>query len=152
MRGPRLLPSLRRPLRQGGLDLEARDAGRVVGIEIVPDAVRDARANATANGIGNCSFRAGDAVDLLHDLSAEGHAPAVAVLNPPRAGCDSAVLAALADLRPRLIVYVSCHPDTLARDLDILTGRGFHTAEVQPVDMFPQTAHVECVARIAPVR
>jgi len=124
----------------------------VIGIEIVADAVRDARANAVANGLQNCSFRAGDAIDLLHDLSAEGHAPAVAVLNPPRAGCDSAVLAALADLRPRLIVYVSCHPDTLARDLDILAERGFQTAEVQPVDMFPQTAHVECIARVEPIR
>ncbi|MGV8039268.1 MAG: 23S rRNA (uracil(1939)-C(5))-methyltransferase RlmD [Thermoanaerobaculaceae bacterium] len=128
----------------------ARDAGRVLGIELVPDAVRDARANAEANGLGNCSFRAGDAIELLRSAAGRVERPAVAVVNPPRAGCEPAVLSALAGLRPRALLYVSCNPDTLARDLDLLAGHGFRTAEVQPVDMFPQTAHVECIARLAP--
>jgi len=128
----------------------ARDAGRVAGIEIVPDAVRDARASAEANRLGNCSFRAGDAVELLRSVAARLGRPAVAVVNPPRAGCEPGVLVALAGLRPRTLLYVSCHPDTLARDLDLLAGQGFRTAEVQPVDMFPETAHVEAVARLEP--
>jgi 23S rRNA (uracil1939-C5)-methyltransferase len=127
----------------------ARDAGRVLGIEIVPDAVRDAKANAEANGLDNCSFRSGDAVELLHSVSGRAEPPSVAVVNPPRGGCEPAVLAALADVRPQTLLYVSCNPDTLARDLDCLAGRGYHTVEVRPVDMFPQTPHVECVARLA---
>ena len=130
----------------------ARAAGRVLGIEIVPDAVRDARANAEANGLANCSFRAGDAVELLRSVGGRAERPAVAVVNPPRAGCEPPVLSALAELGPRALLYVSCHPATLARDLDILSGYGYRTAEVQPVDMFPQTAHVECVARLEPAR
>lgn len=126
----------------------ARDAARVLGIEIVPDAVRDAKANAEANGLTNCSFRAGDAVELLRSVSSRGQPPAVAVVNPPRSGCEPEVLAELARVRPHKLIYVSCHPETLARDLALLAGHGYATAEVQPVDMFPQTAHVECVARL----
>lgn len=129
----------------------ARDAGRVLGIEIVPDAVRDAKANAEANGLDNCSFRSGDAVELLHSVSGRAEPPSVAVVNPPRGGCEPAVLAALAEVRPRTLLYVSCNPDTLARDLDCLAGRGYRTGEVRPVDMFPQTPHVECVARLSAV-
>lgn len=128
----------------------ARDAGRVLGIELVVDAVRDARASAEANKLGNCSFRAGDAIELLRSAAGRAERPAVAVVNPPRAGCEPAVLSALAGMRPRALLYVSCNPDTLARDLDLLAGHGYRTAGVQPVDMFPQTAHVECIARLAP--
>ncbi len=75
---------------------------------------------------------------------------AVAVVNPPRGGCAPEVLEALAELAPRSLIYVSCNPETLARDLDILATQGYRTEEVQPVDMFPQTPHVETVVRLAP--
>jgi 23S rRNA (uracil1939-C5)-methyltransferase len=74
----------------------------------------------------------------------------VAVVNPPRSGCDREVLEALAGLKPRTLIYVSCNPETLARDLDVLAALGYRTEEVQPVDMFPQTPHVESVARLVP--
>lgn len=135
----------------GGIAMHlAHDARHVLGIDIVPGAIRDARANAAANGISNCTFRAGNALGLLRETFGRTGAPAVAVVNPPRSGCEPGVLSALAALRPRMLAYVSCSPDTLARDLDVLAGMGYVTAELQGVDMFPQTAHVECVARLAP--
>jgi len=136
----------------GGIALHlAADAGRVIGVEVVEEAVRNARENARMNGVSNCSFFAGDAADLLEDLAGDLPPGSVAVLNPPRSGCSGEVLEALAGLRLRTLIYVSCDPDTLARDLDILAGLGFRTEEVQPVDMFPQTPHVESVARLTPV-
>lgn len=135
----------------GGIALHlARDAGRVVGIEAVEAAVRNARENARLNGLRNCRFESGDAADLLEDLTVEGSAPAVAVVNPPRGGCEPGVLQALASLAPRLLIYVSCNPLTLARDLHLLQEMGYLTEEIQPVDMFPQTPHVESVARLVP--
>jgi 23S rRNA (uracil1939-C5)-methyltransferase len=135
----------------GGIALHlARSAGHVIGIELSEEAVRNARENARLNGLSNCRFHAGDAAELAEELPALVPAGAVAVVNPPRSGCDRAVLAALAELRPRSLVYVSCDPETLARDLDLLRGYGYHTLEVQPVDMFPQTGHVESVARLIP--
>ncbi len=136
----------------GGIALNlARDAGRVIGIEVVEDAVRNARENARMNELQNCQFRAGDATDLVHELAMEVAPGAVAVVNPPRSGCDREVLEALAGLQPKTLIYVSCNPQTLARDLDILSTLGYRTEEVQPVDMFPQTPHVESVARLVPV-
>src|SRR5690606_5320590 len=126
----------------------ARDAGEVVGVEDVPQAIDDARANAARNGIGNARFRCGDVAAELPRLAAEGYVPDVVVLDPPRRGCDEAVLDALAASGPDRIVYVSCNPTTLARDLAMLAHRGYRTAEVTPVDMFPHTAHVECCARL----
>lgn len=135
----------------GGIALNlARDAGRVVGVEVVEEAVRNARENARLNGLVNCTFRAGDAAELIHELAAEVPPGSVATLNPPREGCDAEVLKALAELEPRALFYVSCNPITLARDLDLLNEAGYRTAEVQPVDMFPQTLHVEAVARLLP--
>ncbi len=135
----------------GGIALNlAKDAGRVIGIEVVEDAVRNARENARMNELGNCTFQAGDAAELVHDLAAELPPGSVAVVNPPRSGCEEEVLSALAELAPRTLIYVSCNPETLARDLDILQRLGYVTEEVQPVDMFPQTPHVESVARLVP--
>lgn len=137
----------------GGIAMNlARDAGRVIGIEVVEEAVRNARENAQMNGIQGCSFRAGDAAELVHDLTHEVPAGSVAVVNPPRGGCAPEVLEALVQLKPRTLIYVSCNPDTLARDLDLLAGLGYRTEEIQPVDMFPQTSHVESVARLVPDR
>jgi 23S rRNA (uracil1939-C5)-methyltransferase len=135
----------------GGIALHlAKDAGRVIGIEAVEEAVRNARENALLNGSKGCSFVAGDAAELVHDLAMEIPPGSVAVVNPPRSGCDREVLEALAGLEPRTLIYVSCNPETLARDLDILAALGYRTEEVQPVDMFPQTPHVESVARLVP--
>ena len=100
--------------------------------------------------MASCTFRAGDAAEALREVQARRFAPAVVAINPPRSGCEPAVLAEVTRLRPRAVIYVSCNPETLARDLDILAGRGFRTTDVQPVDMFPQTVHVESVVRLQP--
>lgn len=136
----------------GGIALHlAQDAGRVIGVEVVEDAVRNAQQNAVMNNLTNCRFLAGDTAELLQDLVTELPSLAVAVLNPPRSGCDLEVLQAVTQLQPRVIIYVSCNPETLARDLDELGRLGYRTAEIQPVDMFPQTAHIESVARLVKV-
>jgi 23S rRNA (uracil1939-C5)-methyltransferase len=136
----------------GGIALNlARDAGRVIGIEVVEEAVRNARENARMNELNNCTFIAGDAAELIHDLALDVVPGSVAVVNPPRSGCDEEVLTALAALAPRAMLYVSCNPETLARDLNLLQRLGYRTEEVQPVDMFPQTPHVESVARLTPM-
>lgn len=129
----------------GGISLFLADrAEEVVGIEFVETAVADATQNAVLNGIKNCSFEAGDAAHLIEEIG-EGGADLI-VLNPPRKGCDEKVLKSVAGIKPARIIYVSCSPETLARDLDILSRLGYRTLEVHPVDMFPQTIHVEDVA------
>lgn len=130
--------------------LAARRARRVYGIEEVPAAVEDARTNARANGIGNVRFVAGRVEDLLAGIRDRGRAPEVVFLDPPRKGCERRALEACLSLNPRSIVYVSCNPATLARDLAFLTASGrFRVTGVQPVDMFPHTAHVESAAFLA---
>lgn len=124
----------------------ARGARHVIGIEVVPEAVADAKRNAERNGITNADFVLGDATVEMPRLYTEGLRPDVVVVDPPRKGCEPAVLEAFAAMAPRRIVYVSCNPATLARDLGLLAGMGYRTLEVQPVDMFPHTAHVECCA------
>ena len=126
----------------------ARQAQSVIGIEVVPEAIEDAKANAERNGVTNARFIAGDATEEMPRLAGEGVRADVIVVDPPRKGCDEPVLRAMAEMAPSRIVYVSCNPASLARDLAILQGLGYRTVEVQPVDMFPHTAHVECVARL----
>jgi len=123
----------------------ARHADRVYGVEIVPEAIEDARSNARLNGIANAKFEAGAAEVVMPRWQAEGVQPDVIVVDPPRKGCDPALIATMLELRPERIVYVSCDPSTLARDLRLLEDGGYRTVEVQPVDMFPHTTHVECV-------
>jgi 23S rRNA (uracil1939-C5)-methyltransferase len=133
----------------GGIGLFlAGQAKKVIGIEVVEEAVADARKNARLNGFNNCRFEAGDAAELLEELAGESEQVAAVVLNPPRKGCDEAVLQRVAGLSPRTIVYVSCSPNSLARDLAVLNRLGYVCREIQPVDMFPQTVHVENVARL----
>ncbi len=133
----------------GGIGLFlASQAKKVIGIEVVEEAVADARKNARLNGFSNCRFEAGDAAELLEDLAEEGERIDAVVLNPPRKGCDEAVLQGVAGLSPRVIVYVSCSPQSLMRDLAILKKLGYSCPEIQPIDMFPQTVHVENVARL----
>jgi 23S rRNA (uracil1939-C5)-methyltransferase len=122
----------------------ARQAREVIGIEIVPPAIENARENAERNGVANARFICGDAAVEMPRLAEDGVTADVIVIDPPRKGCDEPVLQAMAAMGPRRIVYVSCNPASLARDLGILEGLGYKTLEVQPVDMFPHTAHVEC--------
>jgi 23S rRNA (uracil1939-C5)-methyltransferase len=134
----------------GGIALNlAQDAGSVLGIEVMEEAVRNASDNARLNNFDNCRFRAGDTAELLEDLRMELLREPVVVLNPPRKGCEPEVLSHLTDLAPRTLIYVSCNPATLARDLNLLAARGYVTEAIQPVDMFPQTPHVESVARLS---
>jgi 23S rRNA (uracil1939-C5)-methyltransferase len=124
----------------------ARQAKKVYGIEIVEQAISDAKGNAEANHITNAEFIAGDATKVMPKLYKQGVKPDVIVVDPPRAGCSVAVLETFAAMRPKRIVYVSCSAASLARDLALLDELGYETKEIQPVDMFPQTFHVECVA------
>ncbi len=126
----------------------ARQAREVLGMEVSPRAVADARQNARLNNLNNVSFVRGAVEKLLPRLFDRGGGPDVLVLDPPRRGCHRSVLEALARYPVPRVVYVSCDPGTLARDLGFLAGHGYRVVEVQPVDMFPQTHHVECVASI----
>lgn len=123
----------------------SKHAKRVIGIEIVPDAVRDAIENAKRNGVENTEFRLGAAEDVLPQLVESGLRPDVIVIDPPRKGCEESVLKAIATAKPVRVVYVSCNPATQARDAKILCENGYTATACQPVDMFCQTAGVENV-------
>ena len=129
----------------------AQKAHRVYGIEIVKPAIEDAKKNARDNHIKNAAFLVGDATKLMPRLYQENIRPNVIVVDPPRAGCTEPVLKTFVAMHPDRIVYVSCNPATLARDLALLAGLGYMTKEIQPVDMFPQTSHVECVVLMSKV-
>ena len=123
----------------------ARQASHVVGIEYVPEAIEDAKVNSQINGIGNTEFYAGDMKDILNDdFIAQHGRPDVIITDPPRAGMHPDVVGTILNAHPRRIVYVSCNPATQARDLSLLDA-DYKVAEVQPVDMFPHTPHVENV-------
>ncbi|CAM3464163.1 23S rRNA (uracil(1939)-C(5))-methyltransferase RlmD [Marinicrinis lubricantis] len=122
----------------------AQKARKVYGVEIVEQAIEDAKANAELNGIRNADFAAGAAEEVIPAWRAQGIAADVIVVDPPRKGCDAALLETIIAMQPKRVVYVSCNPSTLARDLRILEDGGFQTLQVQPVDMFPHTGHVEC--------
>jgi len=124
----------------------AQRAKFVMGVEIVPQAIEDAKRNADLNGFTNTLFEAGPAEEVIPRWYKDGKQADVLVVDPPRKGCDEALLQTMLEQKPERIVYVSCNPATLARDLRILEDGGYRTQEVQPVDMFPQTTHVECVA------
>lgn len=129
------------------LYLAAKGAGEALGIEVIPEATRDAIANARLNGISNAKFLTGKVEDRLERLLSETGMLDVAVLDPPRKGCEPEVVSAIARSGIPRIVYVSCNPATLARDLKgLVEAGGYRLEKVQPVDMFPQTAHVEAVA------
>ena len=123
----------------------ARDAKTVIGVESNRDAVRDAVVNAELNGIDNIQFVAADAGDFMAELAANGTKIDVAITDPPRAGCSPKFLKNLIILAPKRVVYISCNPETLARDLYTLRNGGYKVQKIQPVDMFPYTAHIETV-------
>ncbi|PZN07469.1 MAG: 23S rRNA (uracil(1939)-C(5))-methyltransferase RlmD, partial [Bacillota bacterium] len=156
--------------RRGAGGAGRRTRGRVTAIEVVPAATADAEANAAFNGIEDVEFVTGRVEEVLPALAREtagGGRPDVILLDPPRKGCEPEALAACLELAPPRIVYVSCNPATLARDLAVLCDTGsaaappvreagrrtrryarYRLVRVQPVDLFPQTAHVECVASL----
>ncbi|MBZ5216728.1 23S rRNA (uracil(1939)-C(5))-methyltransferase RlmD [Bacillus paralicheniformis] len=124
----------------------AKQAKKVYGVEIVPEAIDDAKRNAELNGIENAEFEVGEAEVVIPKWYKEGIKADTLVVDPPRKGCDEALLRTILEMKPKRVVYVSCNPGTLARDLRVLEDGGYETLEVQPVDMFPHTSHVECVA------
>ncbi|MGG3571095.1 23S rRNA (uracil(1939)-C(5))-methyltransferase RlmD [Bacillus gobiensis] len=126
----------------------AKKAEKVYGVEIVPEAIEDAKRNAELNNITNAEFAAGEAEAVIPNWYEQGIKADTIVVDPPRKGCDEALLRTILDMKPKRVVYVSCNPGTLARDLRVLEDGGYETQEAQPVDMFPHTMHVECVASL----
>ncbi len=124
----------------------AKKAAKVIGVEIVPEAVANAKENVRLNQISNCEYYCGKAEVLVPKLVAQGERADVVVLDPPRKGCEERLLDAVASVRPKRIVYISCKPSTLARDLKYLSQKGYETKKAIPVNMFPRTSHVECIA------
>jgi 23S rRNA (uracil1939-C5)-methyltransferase len=120
-------------------------AKNVIGVEINPDAVRDARTNAKLNKLKNIEFQQGDAGEFMVNMAGKGEKADVVFMDPPRAGSDRRFINSLATLSPSRIVYISCNPETLARDLEMITKKGYRVEKIQPVEMFPFTEHVETV-------
>lgn len=129
----------------------SQKAKKVYGVEIIPQAIDNAKVNAEINNINNAEFFVGKSEEIIPKLIDDGIIPDVIVVDPPRKGCDSKLLDALGKAKPKKIVYVSCDPSTLARDLKYLEEQGYKTVEVQPVDMFPMTKHVETVVLMSRV-
>lgn len=145
-----------------GLVAAKSGAARVIGVDSVESAIRDARTNARHNGVENAEFVAGDATDFMCELAKEGVLGAseqeegaqagglVVLMDPPRAGSTEEFLRAAAALAPKRIVYISCNPETQARDVEFLDSVGYAVVAVQPVDMFPHTDHIECIVALEP--
>ena len=127
----------------------AKDCKTLIGVEIIEDAVRDAEQNAALNKIENARFICADAPEAAQKLKKEGVSPNVVVLDPPRKGCGEELVNTVAEMSPDRVVYVSCDPATLARDLKFFAERGYRAVEVTPCDMFSRTAHVESVVKLA---
>lgn len=123
----------------------ANEVKRVYGVEVAEESIKDARTNARLNKINNIEFTTGKAEETLPFLIERGIEANKVIVDPPRKGCDKKVLDAIVKINPEKIVYVSCNPTTLARDLKILVENGYKVVEVQPIDMFPHTAHIESV-------
>ena len=121
----------------------AKKAGKVIGVEIVEQAVEDARRNAALNEISNAEFLCADAAEAAVLLKDRGVKPNVIILDPPRKGCEESLIDTVAQMAPEKVVYVSCDPATLARDLKIFAQKGYEVRKLTPVDMFPRTQHTE---------
>ena len=124
-------------------------AGEVIGVEVNPDAVRDAKVNAKINEIENISFYCADAGEFMVSMKEQGEKCDVLFMDPPRAGSDKKFLSCAVSLAPEKIVYISCNPETQQRDLYYLTKNGYKVKKIQPVDMFPYTSHVETVCLLS---
>ena len=126
--------------------LPCERAEKIIGVEIVPQAVKDARFNAKLNGITNAEFICNDAAGAAAELALKGVKPDVVIVDPPRKGCSAELISTIAeDFKPEKVVYVSCDPATLARDIKIFGEKGYELKEYTPVDMFPRTSHVETI-------
>ena len=132
--------------------IAAKQARQVIGVELNKDAVRDAKINAKENQITNVQFRLGDAGEFMEAMAARKETMDVLFMDPPRAGSDEKFLSSAVKMGPGKIVYISCNPETLARDLKYLTRKGYRVEEVQPVEMFPFTGHVETVVLLSKVQ
>jgi len=130
----------------------AKQAKKVYGVEIVPDAIKNAKENAKVNNIENTEFFVGKAEDVITEqFNNNKIKPDIIVVDPPRKGCDKKLLDTMIKMSPKKIIYVSCDPATLARDVKVLVENGYLLEVVQPVDMFPQTVHVETVVLMSRV-
>ena len=123
----------------------SQKAKKVYGVEIIEQAIENAKKNAEENNVTNSQFFIGKSEEIIPQLIRDGFKADVIVVDPPRKGCDIKLLEAIGEAKPKRVVYVSCDPSTLARDLKQLNGVGYEVIEVQPVDMFPMTKHVETV-------
>ena len=123
----------------------AGKAKKVIGAEIVPQAIENAKENAKQNGIENVEFICADASDIAQKLSSQGLKPEIVVVDPPRKGLSPEVPAAIAEMAPEKVVYVSCDPATLGRDIKVFSALGYEAERIEAVDMFPRTVHVETV-------
>ncbi|MGG7325680.1 23S rRNA (uracil(1939)-C(5))-methyltransferase RlmD [Clostridium baratii] len=126
----------------------SKNAKKVYGVEIIEPAIINARENAKNNNVDNAEFFVGKSEEVIPELIESGIKADVIVVDPPRKGCDIKLLEAIGKVKPERVVYVSCDPSTLARDLKVLDELGYETKEVQPVDMFPHTSHIENVAKL----
>ena len=128
----------------------AKEAEKIIGVEIIEQAVRDACFNARLNGITNAEFICNDAAGAAAELAKKGVKPDVVMVDPPRKGCSAELISTIAeDFKPEKVVYVSCDPATLARDIKIFGEKGYELKEYTPVDMFPRTSHVETVVLLS---
>lgn len=133
-----------------GIIAAKRGAGRVIGVELNGDAVRDAKVNAAANNLKNIRFYKADAGEFMVEAADEESKPDVVFMDPPRAGSDTKFLDSLIKMSPQKVVYISCNPETLARDLEYLNRNSeYNVQKIQPVDMFPHTSHVETVVLLS---
>ena len=123
----------------------AKTAGNVVGVELNPDAVKDAISNCKRNGMKNARFYCDDAGEFMQALAENGESADVVFMDPPRSGSSKKFIDSLTAMKPERVVYISCNPETLARDLQFITKKGYGVKKIQPVDMFPHTNHIECV-------
>ena len=129
-----------------GIVAAKHGAGEVIGVELNKDAVKDAVQNARANNLKNIRFYQGDAGEFMEAVAEESEKPDVVFMDPPRAGSDEKFLSSLIKMSPKTVVYISCNPETLARDLAYIDKNStYKIQKIQPVDMFPHTAHIECV-------
>ena len=126
----------------------AKTAGEVIGVELNPEAVKDAISNCKRNAMNNAKFYCADAGDFMEALADEGESADVVFMDPPRAGSSKKFIESLVKMAPERVVYISCNPETLARDLQLITKKGYEVKAIQPVDMFPHTNHIECVVQL----
>ena len=127
----------------------ARRAGKAIGAEVIPAAIEDAKANAARNGVTNTEFLCADAGEAAQELARRGLRPDVICVDPPRKGISPEVVDAIAQMSPTRLVYVSCDPATLARDVARLREKGYHVQQAEAADLFPRTGHVETVVLLS---